>query len=322
MKRTFWFAIILIYVFSNLSASGKLEDKLVQFAEDNSKKYIKPLVTAFGTNLNSGFYQTAKVLAPFRFGVSMSGMLAFVPQDEKTFMALSPSVTYEGNEVYIYDPYEIKSATIFGNKGGTFEEFNPDLINDPDFDFGNIETTLKLPNGGGLDYVPLLTPQINVGLPYGNEIMIRAFPSYEVNEDTGEISFWGVGLKHSIDQYLPGVVPIDLAIQGVYQYIKITDVMTFNSYAFNAQISKKLMMFTFYGGLQYENCTMKADYKTEFYNYDISAYDDLRIKYTITGDNNFRATIGARYSFLVFRMFVDYTLAKYQVLHMGLGLSF
>ncbi|MBN2461720.1 MAG: hypothetical protein JXB60_08930 [Candidatus Cloacimonetes bacterium] len=319
MKKILLGLIIFLMITPVLQAGGNLEDKIVQFAEYNSKRYLQPLVTAFGTNLNTGFYHTAKVLPPFRFGVTVSGMLSFVPSSEKTFTALSPTVEYDGDIYYLYDPSEIETATVFGNQGATFTGLNPQL--EPYEEFSDVEN-LKLPNGGKLDLVPLLTPQINVGLPYGNEIMIRAFPTYQVSEDTGEISFWGIGLKHSIDQYLPGIIPIDLAIQGVYQHIRITDLLTFNSFAFNAEVSKKLAAWTFYGGLQYEHCEMKAKYDYEYHDYYTDTDEVSEIAYSIEGENQFRATAGVRFSFLLFKIFTDYTLSQYQVLHAGIGLSF
>lgn len=318
MRKINLIIITLCVISTSLLAAGKLEKKLSQYAEDNAKGYIKPLVTAFGTNVNTGLYNSAKTLKPFHFSISINGMLAFVPDEDKTFTAKSPSVMYNGTEYFLFEEEELETATVFG-KDGAYFHLNEELAEFDEFD--NM-TGKSLPNGGKLDLVPLLTPQINFGLPYGNELLIRAFPKYEINEDTGEISFFGIGLKHSIDQYLPGIIPIDLSLQAVYHHIQITKIMEFNSIAVNAEVSKKLLMWTFYGGLQYEKTTMSADYETEFYNYETQSYDPLKVKFDLEGDNQFRATAGVRYTFLVINLFADYTISKYNVFNAGLGLSF
>lgn len=294
-----------------------LKEKFTQFAEENGKGYIKPLVTGIGTGLNTGFYNTAKVLGPFKFGVSLNGMMIFIPDEDKTFQAVSPSVTYEGTDYYLYDPAETETATIFGGDGAQWA-LNP-ALDDYDEFTGVIPKTL--PNGGDLSWIPFFFPQVNVGLPYGNEIMLRIFPSMEVHESAGEIGFYGFGLKHSLDQYLPGILPIDIAVQGVYQYAKISDVIELRDMAVNAQVSKKLLMWTIYGGIGWENTRLKADYETDYYNYQTMSYEKIPIKFEIEGENDFRATVGFRYSILLLKLWADYTICKYPVLNMGLGLS-
>jgi len=81
----------------------------------------------------------------------------------------------------------------------------------------------KMPNGGNLTAIPMLIPQVLVGLPAGNELMLRIFPKVKISEDIGDLSFWGIGVKHSISQYIP-LVPIDLAVQAVYQQMKAGDI--------------------------------------------------------------------------------------------------
>jgi hypothetical protein len=207
MKR-FYVVLVLIIILTSFlySETGKLEKKIRQYGEENGIGFIKPLVTAFGTNFNTGLYNTAKILKPFRFSVSFYGMLAFVPKEDKTFMATRPDLYVEdpfsGETIYLYLPEEIETATALGGDGEDFD-LNPDL--DGKVNFDNL-IPKSLPNGGRLNSVPLFIPQFNMGLPYGNEIMLRIFPTYEFSKDTGEVGFWGVGLKHSIDQYLPGSI--------------------------------------------------------------------------------------------------------------------
>lgn len=314
--------IILISVISVLFTTAiwgvSLTQKLEEFGKENGKSYIKPWVTSFGTSLNTGLYQSAKVLPPFLFGVTLNSMLAFVPDEDKTFTAYSPTLEYNGTTYELYNEAELETATVFGDKGATF------TINDalPDeIDMSGLD--LKLPNGGNLSAVPLLVPQVQVGLPAGNEVLLRIFPKVEINQDLGEISFWGAGLKHSISQYIP-LVPIDLAVQGVYQQMQVGDIIKISSMAFNAQISKKLLMWTLYGGLGYEKSSMNVKYDGTVYQVDNDILQEIpeKFEFDIDGENEFRMTAGIRYSIAILKFYADYTLSKYSVLNFGLGLSF
>jgi len=309
--------ILMICVFITSIFAESLTEKLEEFGKENGKAYISPWVTSFGTCLNTGLYQSAKVMKPFLFGITINSMLAFVPDEDKAFTAYSPTFEYEGNTYYLYNEQELETATVFGNKGKTFT-----LNNDIPVDTGDLD--LKMPNGGGITAVPLLIPQVSVGLPAGNEIMLRIFPKIKISDDIGELSFWGVGLKHSISQYIP-LVPIDLAVQAVYQQLNAGDIIEISSMAVNAHISKKLLMWTLYGGLGYENSNMSVKYDGTAYSVDendvLQAVPD-KIEFDIEGKNEFRVTAGLRYSIALIKIYADYTLSKYNVLNIGLGLSF
>ncbi|MCD4797340.1 MAG: hypothetical protein K8R49_09275 [Candidatus Cloacimonetes bacterium] len=321
MKKFFVSLLLVIFVTSLFAG---VQEKLEKFGEDNGKEYIKPFVTSYGTNFNSGLFNTAKVLKPFRFGVMVNMMLAFVPDEDKTFMPTRPDLSMEYNTqtYYLYEEPTGETATVFGKDGGTIIH-NPDLDAIPGLDVSNLD--IDLPNGGNLPAVPLMVPQLNVGLPAGNELMIRGLPKFEVNKDIGEVGFWGIGLKHSVSQYIP-LIPIDIAIQGAYQSMVVGDILELNNFAVNAEISKKLLMWTLYGGLGYESTKLTADYETEimFYNEDTTSFDlqPLDIDFEIEGDNNFRTTFGVRYSLLLLKLYADYTISKYSVVNAGIGISF
>ena len=321
MKKILLSLLLIIFVTSLFAG---IQEKLEQFGIDNGKGYIKPFVNAYGTNFNSGLYNTAKVLKPFRFGLNINMMLAFVPTEDKMFMPTRPdlSMEYNSETYFLYENPTDETATVFGKDGVTILP-NLDLETIPGLDTSNLE--IDLPNGANLPAVPLMVPQFNVGLPAGNELMIRGFPKYEISKDIGDVGFWGVGLKHSVSQYIP-LVPIDIAVQGVYQTLYVGDIIKLNNLAFNAEISKRLLMWTLYGGLGFEQTKLKADYETEImvYNEVSNAFaaEPLDIDFEIDGDNNFRTTIGIRYSLLLLKLYADYTMSKYSVFNAGIGISF
>ncbi len=324
MKKILVSLLLIIFVTSLFAG---IQEKLEKFGVDNGKGYIKPFVNAYGTNFNSGLYNTANVLKPFRFGLNINMMLAFVPAEDKTFMPTRPDIYMDdplnpGEVIYLYEEPNDETATVFGKDGSTILP-NSDLDAIPGLDTSNLE--IDLPNGANLPAVPLMVPQFNFGLPAGNELMIRGFPKYEISKDIGDVGFWGVGLKHSVSQYIP-LVPIDIAVQGVYQTLYVGDIIELSNLAFNAEISKRLLMWTLYGGLGFEQTKLKAEYETEImvYDEDSNAFvsEPLNIDFEIDGDNNFRTTFGIRYSLLLLKLYADYTMSKYSVFNAGIGISF
>ena len=333
MKKSLIIFSVLVLLVSSLFSD--IQESLEKFGKENGKVYIKPFVNAYGSNFNTGLYNTAKVLKPFKFGLFINTMLAFVPDKDKAFLPSRPDMYMDdpfnsGEVIYLYEePYE-ETATVFGEDGS-------DIVHNSLLDDSALLAALglsqddvnaldiSLPNGANLPAVPLMVPQFHLGLPAGNELMIRGFPKYKISKDIGDIGFWGIGLKHSISQYIP-LVPIDLAVQGVYQSLFLEDILELNNFALNAEISKKLLVWTLYAGMGYEQTKLKAEYETEIKVYDEDSdsfiSQPLNIDFEIEGDNNFRTTFGIRYSLLLLKLYADYTISDYNVFNAGIGVSF
>ena len=291
-------SIFLIILFGIISiAQGDIINDLKNFGEVNGKEYMKPFVNAFGSDLNSGWFSTAKT-SPLSFGLTFNAMLAVVPDDDKTFLAQNP-------DTLRYKETEVVSATVFGNNGGFFtsDEY-PELF---------------LPGGVDIKAVPLIVPQAHLGLPGGFEVEVRYIPPYEI-KDMGKISFVGGGVKYQVSKLIPmlsALLPI--SIQGSYQQLKLGDVVTVNSAFVNIHASRGLVVLpvTFYGGIGYESTQLKAKYT---YTEPWSG-TEVPIDFDINGDNGFRFTAGARLKILLLNVMLDYSVGKYQTLRAGVGFS-
>ncbi len=280
--RKFLFTIMIVIFTISLFATN-IDAKLLELGKENATGFLKPLSSLYYYNLNAGNYNTAKVLGSLRFGFLCNLSYVPVPNSLKKY------------KVKTLTDSDFSSATILGKTGN--EGF---------------------PGGANLSVVPLVVPQINFGLPFGNEVMLRYFPETEIVKDFGKVSFFGIGLKHSVSQYLPGLIPIDLAVQGVYQDLKIGNSFEMTTLNFNAEISKKLLMFTFYGGLNYGNSSTNLTY-----NYlETQSSNPLKMDFSYDTDSQFTATGGVRWSFLLLKLYADYTIGEYSVINTGFGLSF
>jgi hypothetical protein len=151
----------------------------------------------------------------------------------------------------------------------------------------------------------------------GSEVMIRFLPTIAIED--AEANLFGIGLKHSISQYIP-LVPIDIAVQFMYNKFSITspdlDISTSNI-AFNAHASKSLGPLILYGGLQYESSSMDIEY---LYSGDVAISNpDERITLNLDGDNNFRLTLGAAIKLAVLVINADYNIGSQSAFVAGIN---
>ena len=319
MKRAFIiFFVILLTVVSGFS---QVSEDIEQFEEENGKNYIKPLAYAVGANLNSGLFQTAKVLKPFGFGVVLNSMLAFVPEKDKTFMAIRPDLKDPMSGTPLYSPDEIESATIFGNEGGQFN-FSGDPLQ-----FTN-EEDIQLPNGLNMSVAPILVPQFNLGVPFGNEIMIRYFPNLELSPEIGALSFYGFAFKHSLNKSLLKLLPLNLAVQTAFHSLSIGDVLEIKTFSVNGEISKNVFNWTFFGGVGWETTNLHAHYVSDahleiggqypYYSVNPVPTD---IEFDIKGINGLRMSFGIGYHISVVDVNLSSSLGNYPTVNLGIGFS-
>ena len=169
--------------------------------------YISPWANAFGAGLNGGWYNTAK---PHKFGgfdITTGISAGFVPASAETFdvskIGLSNSITGTGPSSTVAGPDKSGPAMTYKDNGSgvTLASFNT-------------------PPGTNWKIIPVPTAQIGIGLPLGTELKVRFIP--KINIKGGDISLWGVGIVHSIMQYLPGnkLLPFDVSLFAGYTKIQ------------------------------------------------------------------------------------------------------
>jgi hypothetical protein len=166
-----------------------------------AEAYVTPWANAFGAGVNGSWYNTAK---PHKFGgfdITMGVNVGIVPSSANTF-----DVTKIG-------------LTEFTGTGMAPAVSGPDrdgpLLTGPS-EGGITPISFTTPPGSNWGYMPVPTLTAGIGLPLGTEVRIRYIPRITVS--SGNISSWGVGLLHSIMQYIPGekVLPFDISLFGGY----------------------------------------------------------------------------------------------------------
>ncbi len=181
------------------------------------KEYLSPYANSFAANLNGGWYNSAK---PHKFGgfdITFTLNTSWAPPSARTMdlSSLGLEASVEGESL---------TPTIAGKKTDPrpellYQATYNDLNGDP-----QVQTIAQYtaPNGTGMNFIPLPMAQAGIGLPMGTEITVRYLPNIDFGS-YGSIGLWGVGLKHSILQHIPGLkhLPVlDVSAQGGYTNLK------------------------------------------------------------------------------------------------------
>jgi hypothetical protein len=241
--------------------------------------YISPWANALGAGMNGSWYNTAKPHKLLGFDVTLGLNVGMVPAAAKSFdltsIGLSDNLSVTG------------SSTVAPTAAGGLGK-GPEMtysVTQSGFPTVNV-ATFNTPPGTNLGFIPAPTAQIGLGLPLGTEVKVRYMPTLDIRD--GDIGLWGVGLMHSIMQYIPGnkLLPVDVSLFGGYTELTVNvplnlqpdDAFTSSYTTYNATTdfndqnlgitvsamnvsaiaSVNLPIISFYGGLGYSQTQFKA----------------------------------------------------------------
>jgi hypothetical protein len=325
MKYTITLALFFYaMLISADSFSQNLNVKLSKVSEDYAKAYVKPGIDGIGSNINSGFFNTAEVPfnkskpVEFNFNFSLKFFGSFFPSSSRSFN-LSYTDSIETNGVSRQVQYSVTNApTIIGNTNeaiatGFFTD-NGDIAPPQELIGGVLNTSV----------VPLFFPQFQFGTIYGTDAAIRFLPKINVG-DYGSFSFFGFAIRHNLDHYFKNS-PINFAIQAGYQINNIDDdtdyrILSGTDYFVNFQASKNFTsLFTLYGALQLEKYEGEIDY---VYVQDPNDPDyDIPVSFTQIADDKFRVILGGNINFGYFNFNIDANISNRFTLTTGIGVGF
>ncbi len=310
--------------------------KLLESSPDDSKllieAYLSPMFKGFGTGLNSGWNNTARVkkFGHFEFRISASG--AFVPRIDKSFnitqIGLSPNIRPS-------NPNAVIAPTV---SGGNMAAPQVDIYS------GNqkIISNYTLPSGVNLPLIPAPQIQGTIGLPKGIDFTLRLMPKIKFG-DVGSIYMIGGGLKLNLMRCIKGekaaeALPFDLAIAGGYTQFHYNLPLNeqapgtnftnqsldgrIHGFNFEAIISKKILLFTPFVSVGYNssrtNVSLNGDYPIQTGPNTYSIYSNpVNIdKRYVSG---LRANVGFQINLSLLRLYGSYSIAEYQSVNAGIG---
>ena len=289
MRKSTWIIILILGAASCLSGQG-LEDDISVYTSENGRMYLQPLADAFSANLNSGLYRSAKIpRMSFHISLGLKVMGSFISESQKTFKPVAE---------YNWTPAPgAELSTIFGKEGSV-------NIDGQEFPGGIWNTSI----------FPLAVPQLTIGSIFGTEATIR-WIEYNIDEDVGDISLFGLGFRHSISQYIP-LCPVDLAAGFFRQTFKIGDMIEATTNVYGVQASYSLSVLCFYGGIAYETGSLDIAYSHE------EDGETIGIAFQLDAKNRTRLTAGLALDLFILKIHADYNFAGQRVALAGIDLGF
>ena len=303
---------------------GQLKEieKFLDAGGDNvealTKAYLSPLPNGVITGLNSGWTTKAKPTKSLGFSLQLRASFATVPAVEQIFDA--NTIGLEGISV---SPG--KSSTIAG------ENIDGQILTLPD------NSTLTLPSGINFPYVPTPMVQANLGLFLGTDVTIRYVPEVDL-QDYGSVDLVGVGIKHDLNQWIPGgkLLPIDLTIMAAYTQFNMSIDLEFNKGAqgqrvesatqaivTNFLIGKTIPLLSAYAGIGYQlgdfELNMLGDYIIGSGVRQSTLTDP--VSYTQSYNGGIHLIAGAQIKIALFRLFAEVTTAEYTTFNGGIGIG-
>ena len=336
MKFKTIFLVLFVLPFFSWSQSG-LESILYAVDSDSKKifeRYLNPLMKGAIYSTNSGWYNTAKVHKKLGVDLSLRINTSFVPSADRTFSIIDLDyITTDANNL----------PTIAGDN----RQENLFITIPNDGIYPEISTTVKAPKGIKsklpLGSIPAPVLQLGVGIPLDTEIVLRYSPEYHRNGV--DMSFKGLGVKHNLLQYFGPIdkFPLNVSAFASYSNMDIDyDIQSFGSGEGEGQVAQfnlnnynllllasvDLLIFNVYSSFGYSggNSSFKllGEYNLE-YNSDSglpitkSLTDPIDMSFNASG---YKTTIGAKFKFLVFSAFADFTFQEYNTLSAGISVNF
>ncbi len=280
-KVIFTLAIFLFAV-SNVFAQdegGDLEETLQQLSESAARGYITPIISAFGSNLNGGWFHSAP--PPTKFGLKLEfglvGMGTLFPE-EQTYRHFSTSGSFRFNQS--------QATEIIVNSGLVAQAELIDAITQQDFTvgiegatvIGSSDDTILVSFAGGditfdtilgpqtetlapyvidlgigglgdfladVSFLPFAAPQASIGTILGTRAVFRYIPAVDIplvdiTEDIGQFSWFGWGVQHNPGVFFPNPLPLDVSIGYFKQNLKLGTLLEADTTAYGLTVSKTL----------------------------------------------------------------------------------
>jgi hypothetical protein len=214
------FAIVSVTSFAQIKDMGSLLSGSTADAEKLMQAYLKPYANAFGAGLNGSWYNSAKPHKLLGFDLTFSLSAAFIPKADKTYnlndlgLSTAAKITNGPNAPTIAGANDNRPTLTYSTHVGS---------NDVTY------ASFKTPNGLNWGIIPAPMLQLGLGLIKETDVTVRFVPNINFG-DKGSVKLWGIGVKHSIKQWIPALklMPFfHLSVFGGYTKMTTTGNISF-----------------------------------------------------------------------------------------------
>ena len=243
-------AVVLLTGSAFAQEESELSKTMSKLAGGAIEGFLGPAGSAFGNNLNTGWFHKAPKDKIFGIDLEIGviGVGTFTTDENKTFNVNSSFRFDDAQATSIANKLDLTTTPValqaqirtefknrlksndvqVGISGPTFLNgdgspvlisFNPGTVSltDPttnsqkQYAVGAYGDTIDGVKGIDLPVVPLPMPQISLGTLYGTMVTVRGLPIEIPIPDFGKGKFFGFGIQHNLGMWLP-IPVVDLAV--------------------------------------------------------------------------------------------------------------
>ena len=292
----------VLVLLAAVPVSAQIEDQLSAYSGANAEGYLEPLALAIGANLNSGLFHSAYIpIEGFHISLETPIMGVIFNDEDRTFTASTES----GFEPLDPDDSTVEASTVIGDGLAVIVD-------------GVAGTAFAFPGGFGLNSFALAVPQLRVGSVKGTEALVRYIAIDTGEVEVGQISLWGLGVRHNISQYMGPAAPVDIAAGFMYQKFELGDALIdATAFTFGAQVSKRFpsgfAVIEPYAGLSYDFFQMDVAYTAE---------DEEPVELSFDSRSTVHMTVGLHAQAAVVSFYGEYSLAAQSGFAFGMSFGF
>jgi len=347
-SKIFFTVLILFFVSSAKIFPQSIGETLSNLSSDAVVKYSEPVIGAFGSSMNSGWFtglpaSSNGIHAKLRF----VGVGSFFSDDLRTFSHTGSlrltsaqvdeilfSSGYDPNTIPNYESVknEILSRDWEVSFNGPTITGNYDDYLKVDFPSAEIQGytieqyTLELTDVRGylnnIDVMPSPAMQLDLGSIIGTSVSVRYFRGINLS-DLGIVNIWGGGAIHNLNYWFDDSLPIEIGFGYYFQSFKVGDIFKNTASQYGLFLSKKIggrISIEPYAGLTYETSRSEIDYK---YQFDGPAgRQELELNIDYNGDQTVNLAVGTSINLSIFVVNFDYKFGGTNTGTVGVGFGF
>lgn len=348
MNKILTLILVGLFAFSHSANSQEFNDIFKGGTADANQyleAYTKSMMLSFNNGLGSGWYNTAETHKLFGFDLTATVNLANIPNEDRKFDFSSRTwqnlQLQSGSSSILPTAVGGPTESILVIPAGTEVVPGSGVTYDNDVEF-------NAPEGFDVEDLPVVgfpvpAIQLGIGLPKGTDLIIRYASDMGAAGDDGSFNIFGLGVKHDLKQWVPGLKQIPFNVSGFASFnrmkgeydILVNDpefeadgVATLKASSVTVQgiISKKIAIITPYVGIGYNIASSSFNVDGSFTYRDtgpggqeVTVNDPVALKFT--GGSSPRINAGMRLKLLILTLHAEYAIQKYNTFTLGAGIS-